>query len=151
MAMPVPVIPLPAAPGGGVRLPNPPGNPVSLADVGNPHCICTEWSRPATNTVSHFGEYQSHSLSRYNCPPEYALTISTDFATATAAKRSQAVGDDWMAYSIYFIRDGLLCLFEKAVSFADPEQLIRVLKNWGLAFVVWDNTIMLVDARRYCR
>ncbi|KAJ7869457.1 hypothetical protein B0H14DRAFT_3440646 [Mycena olivaceomarginata] len=35
MAMPVPVIPLPAAPGGDVHLLNPPGSPVSLADVGN--------------------------------------------------------------------------------------------------------------------
>ncbi|KAJ7807181.1 hypothetical protein B0H14DRAFT_3765051 [Mycena olivaceomarginata] len=64
-----------------------------------------------------------------------ALTISTNFATATAAKKAQAAGDDWMAHSIYFIRDSLFfCLFEKAVSFADPGQLIRVLKYWGLAF-----------------
>jgi hypothetical protein len=63
------------------------------------------------------------------------LTISTDFATATAAKKAQAAGDDWMAHSIYFIRDSLFfCMFEKAVSFADPGQLIRVLKYWGLAF-----------------
>jgi hypothetical protein len=40
-----------------------------------------------------------------------------------------------MAHSIYFIRDSLFfCMFEKAVSFADPGQLIRVLKYWGLAF-----------------
>ncbi|KAJ7892076.1 hypothetical protein B0H14DRAFT_2335470, partial [Mycena olivaceomarginata] len=39
------------------------------------------------------------------------------FATATAAKEAQAAGDDWMAHSIYFIRDWLFfCLFEKAVS-----------------------------------
>ncbi|KAJ7447287.1 hypothetical protein B0H11DRAFT_1878746 [Mycena galericulata] len=64
-----------------------------------------------------------------------ALTISTDFATATAAQKAQAAGDDWMAHSIYFIRDSLFfCMFEKAVSFADPGQLIRVLKYWGLAF-----------------
>ncbi|KAJ7835165.1 hypothetical protein B0H14DRAFT_2363521 [Mycena olivaceomarginata] len=64
-----------------------------------------------------------------------ALTISTNFATATAAKKAQAAGDDWTAHSIYFIRDSLFfCLFEKAVSFADPGQLIRVLKYWGLAF-----------------
>ncbi|KAJ7847579.1 hypothetical protein B0H14DRAFT_2231359, partial [Mycena olivaceomarginata] len=64
-----------------------------------------------------------------------ALAISTDFATATAAKAAQAAGDDWMAHSIYFIRDSLFfCLFEKAVSFADPGQLIRVLKYWSLAF-----------------
>ncbi|KAJ7823899.1 hypothetical protein B0H14DRAFT_3131670 [Mycena olivaceomarginata] len=54
-----------------------------------------------------------------------ALAISTDFATATAAKRAQAAGDDWMAHSIYFIRDSL---------FFYPGQLIRVLKYWGLAF-----------------
>ncbi|KAJ6620519.1 hypothetical protein B0H10DRAFT_2359050 [Mycena sp. CBHHK59/15] len=64
-----------------------------------------------------------------------ALTISNDFATATAAKQAQAAGDDWMAHSIYFIRDSLFfMLFEKAVSFADAGQLIRVLKYWGLAF-----------------
>ncbi|KAJ7056827.1 hypothetical protein C8F01DRAFT_1087095 [Mycena amicta] len=64
-----------------------------------------------------------------------ALTISTGFATATAAKEAQAAGDDWMAHSIYFIRDSLFfCMFEKAVSFADPGQLIRVLKYWSLAF-----------------
>ncbi|KAJ7805523.1 hypothetical protein B0H14DRAFT_3153397 [Mycena olivaceomarginata] len=54
----------------------------------------------------------------------FALTISTNFATATAAKKAQAAGDDWMAHSIYFI----------LVSFSDPGQLIRVLKYWGLAF-----------------
>ncbi|KAJ7845589.1 hypothetical protein B0H14DRAFT_3683147, partial [Mycena olivaceomarginata] len=64
-----------------------------------------------------------------------ALTISTEFATATAAQKAQAAGDDWMAHSIYFIRDSLFfCMFEKAISFPDPGQLIRVLKYWGLAF-----------------
>ncbi|KAJ7505795.1 hypothetical protein B0H11DRAFT_2272573 [Mycena galericulata] len=64
-----------------------------------------------------------------------SLAISTQFATATAAKLAQEAGDDWMAHSIYFIRDSLFfCLFEKAVSFGDPGQLIRVLKYWGLAF-----------------
>ncbi|KAJ6599467.1 hypothetical protein B0H10DRAFT_2323100 [Mycena sp. CBHHK59/15] len=64
-----------------------------------------------------------------------ALAISTDFATATAAQKGQAAGDDWMAHSIYFIHDSLFfCMFEKAVSFSDPGQLIRVLKYWGLAF-----------------
>ncbi|KAJ7804907.1 hypothetical protein B0H14DRAFT_2527121 [Mycena olivaceomarginata] len=53
----------------------------------------------------------------------------------TAGKSAQEAGDDWMAHSIYFIRDSLFfCLFEKAVSFGDPGQLIRVLKYWGLAF-----------------
>ncbi|KAJ7837890.1 hypothetical protein B0H14DRAFT_2588977 [Mycena olivaceomarginata] len=64
-----------------------------------------------------------------------ALVISNDFATATAAKKAQSAGDDWMAHSMYFIWDSLFfMLFEKAVSFADPGQLIRVLKYWGLAF-----------------
>jgi hypothetical protein len=64
-----------------------------------------------------------------------ALVISNDFATATAARKAQSAGDDWMAHSIYFIRDSLFfMLFEKAVSFADAGQLIRVLKYWGLAF-----------------
>ncbi|KAJ7795466.1 hypothetical protein B0H14DRAFT_3554157 [Mycena olivaceomarginata] len=49
--------------------------------------------------------------------------------------KAQSAGDDWMAHSIYFIRDSLFfMLFEKAVSFADAGQLIRVLKYWGLAF-----------------
>ncbi|KAK7028602.1 hypothetical protein R3P38DRAFT_2622936 [Favolaschia claudopus] len=66
---------------------------------------------------------------------QIASAISTNFATATAAKAAQAAGDDWMAHSIYFIRDALFfCLFEKAVSFGDPGQLIRVLKYWTLAF-----------------
>ncbi|KAJ7197913.1 hypothetical protein GGX14DRAFT_503908, partial [Mycena pura] len=64
-----------------------------------------------------------------------AVIISDDFATATAARKAQAAGDDWMAHSIYFIRDSLFfMLFEKAVSFADAGQLMRVLKYWGLAF-----------------
>ncbi|KAJ7852217.1 hypothetical protein B0H14DRAFT_2581055 [Mycena olivaceomarginata] len=46
-----------------------------------------------------------------------ALTISTEFATATAAQKAQVAGDDWMAHSIYFIRDSLfICLFGKSVS-----------------------------------
>ncbi|KAJ7844775.1 hypothetical protein B0H14DRAFT_3139277 [Mycena olivaceomarginata] len=69
-----------------------------------------------------------HSLIARICTVSY-------FATATAAKQAQAAGDDWMAHSIYFIRDSLFfCLFEKAVSFADLGQLIRVLKYWSLAF-----------------
>ncbi|KAJ7367233.1 hypothetical protein DFH08DRAFT_1005503 [Mycena albidolilacea] len=64
-----------------------------------------------------------------------ALVISNDFPTATAARKAQFTGDDWMAHSIYFIRDSLFfMLFEKAVSFGDAGQLIRVLKYWGLAF-----------------
>jgi hypothetical protein len=64
-----------------------------------------------------------------------ALVISNDFATVTAARKAQSAGDDWMAHSIYFIRDSLFfMLFEKAVSFADAGQLIRILKYWGLAF-----------------
>ncbi|KAJ7112888.1 hypothetical protein C8R44DRAFT_741243 [Mycena epipterygia] len=60
-----------------------------------------------------------------------ALILSSDFANATAAKKVQAVGDDW----IYFICDLLFfMLFEKAVSFADAGQLICVLKYWSLAF-----------------
>jgi hypothetical protein len=57
------------------------------------------------------------------------------FATATAARKAQSAGDDWMAHSIdlsgvhYFFM-----LFERAIGFADAGQLIRVLKYWGLAF-----------------
>ncbi|KAF8191101.1 hypothetical protein K438DRAFT_1763014 [Mycena galopus ATCC 62051] len=64
-----------------------------------------------------------------------ALVVSNDFATATAARKAQSAGDDWMAHSIYFIRDSLFfMLFEKAVSFADAGQLICALKYWGLDF-----------------
>ncbi|KAJ7890948.1 hypothetical protein B0H14DRAFT_3700607 [Mycena olivaceomarginata] len=64
------------------------------------------------------------SLIRHSLIAPIALTISTNFATATAAKKAQAAGDDWMAHSIYFIRDSLFfCLFGKSV-----------LKYWGLAF-----------------
>ncbi|KAJ7739617.1 hypothetical protein B0H14DRAFT_2407680 [Mycena olivaceomarginata] len=43
------------------------------------------------------------------------------FCNCNCCKKAQAAGDDWMAHSIYFIRDSLFfCLFEKAY--------------WGLAF-----------------
>ncbi|KAJ6482662.1 hypothetical protein C8R45DRAFT_932266 [Mycena sanguinolenta] len=64
-----------------------------------------------------------------------AQKISTNFATATAAQKAQAAGDDWMAHSIYFICDALFfCMFKKAVAFADPGQLMHVLKYLVLAF-----------------
>ncbi|KAK6977079.1 hypothetical protein R3P38DRAFT_3335013 [Favolaschia claudopus] len=50
--------------------------------------------------------------------------ISTEFATATAAQAAQAAGDECPF---------LLHVWE-AVAFADPGQLIRVLRYWVLAF-----------------
>ncbi|KJA15502.1 hypothetical protein HYPSUDRAFT_103171, partial [Hypholoma sublateritium FD-334 SS-4] len=45
------------------------------------------------------------------------------------------VDDDYLAHSIYFIRDALLfCEFEHAVSFADAGRVLRVLKFWSFSF-----------------
>ncbi|KAJ7767407.1 hypothetical protein DFH07DRAFT_954919 [Mycena maculata] len=64
-----------------------------------------------------------------------SATIFEEFATTTAAEKAKAANDDYMARSIYFIRDALLfCKFEKLVSIADAGGIMRVLKYWALAF-----------------
>ncbi|KAJ7576374.1 hypothetical protein C8J56DRAFT_899899 [Mycena floridula] len=55
-----------------------------------------------------------------------------DLRTAEAAK---AVKDDWHAHDTYFICDALLfCVFEQAVSFADPARVLRVMRYWALSY-----------------
>jgi hypothetical protein len=61
--------------------------------------------------------------------------IAKDFATTHAAEQAQDGGDDYMAHSIYFMRDALFfCEFEHAVSHADGGRVLQVLKYWALSF-----------------
>ncbi|KAJ7199822.1 hypothetical protein GGX14DRAFT_661229, partial [Mycena pura] len=61
--------------------------------------------------------------------------IVRDFATPDAARRAKAVKDDWMAHTIYFIRDALLFLeFEAGVRYADPGRVLRIMKYWAMMF-----------------
>jgi hypothetical protein len=62
--------------------------------------------------------------------------ITHQFATSKAAKAAQEEGnDDYLAHSIYFIRDALLfCEFEHAVSHADAGRVLRVFRYWTLSF-----------------
>ena len=52
---------------------------------------------------------------------QLAAQIAETFSTTEAAEAAQTKhSDDWLAHSIYFIRDALLfCEFEQAVSHAD--------------------------------
>ena len=67
---------------------------------------------------------------------QLAAQIAETFSTTEAAEAAQTKhSDDWLAHSIYFIRDALLfCEFEQAVSHADAGRVLRVLKFWSLAF-----------------
>lgn len=57
------------------------------------------------------------------------------YATRTAATKAKDVGDDMMAHSVYFNRDALLfCVFESAISYADPERVLLVMKYWAFSF-----------------
>ncbi|KAJ7586010.1 hypothetical protein C8J56DRAFT_1052373 [Mycena floridula] len=61
--------------------------------------------------------------------------IVDNFTTTTAAEAAKAVKDDWHAHDIYFIHDALLfCVFEQAVSFADPGRVLRVMCYWALSY-----------------
>ncbi|KAJ7225308.1 hypothetical protein GGX14DRAFT_638099 [Mycena pura] len=61
--------------------------------------------------------------------------IVRNFATSDAARRAKGVKDDWMAHTIYFIRDALLFLeFEAGVRYADPGRVLRIMKYWVLMF-----------------
>lgn len=63
------------------------------------------------------------------------LEIFEAFTTSTAAEKAKAGSDDWLAHSIYFIRDALLfCEFEHAVSHADAGRVICIFKYWAFAF-----------------
>lgn len=64
-----------------------------------------------------------------------SLEIFEAFATSTAAKKAKLGDDDWLAHSVYFIRDALMfCEFEHAVSHADAGRVIQVFKYWVFAF-----------------
>lgn len=66
---------------------------------------------------------------------ELAKIIVSDFASPAAASRAKDKKDDWMAHTIYFIRDALLFLeFESGVSYSDPGRVERILKFWALGF-----------------
>ena len=61
--------------------------------------------------------------------------IIREFATPVAGSQAQAHGDNWMAHSIYFIRDSLVFLvFEKYISGTDAGGVLRVLKFWAFSF-----------------
>ncbi|KAI0063040.1 hypothetical protein BV25DRAFT_1765596, partial [Artomyces pyxidatus] len=58
-----------------------------------------------------------------------------NFTDALKAGEAKAVQDDYLAHSIYFIRDALIfCEFEHAVSQADAGRVLRVLKYWSFSF-----------------
>ncbi|KAJ7474784.1 hypothetical protein FB451DRAFT_1464823 [Mycena latifolia] len=66
---------------------------------------------------------------------ELSAILFEEFATTTAAEKAKAANDDYVAHSVYFIRDALFfCKFEKSVSIADAGGVMRVLKYWALAF-----------------
>ncbi|KAJ7056308.1 hypothetical protein C8F01DRAFT_1233905 [Mycena amicta] len=66
---------------------------------------------------------------------EVSKQIFEKFATSSAAEKAKVANDDYLARSIYFIRDALMfCKFEKSVSIADAGAVMRVLKYWALAF-----------------
>ncbi|KAF8959381.1 hypothetical protein BDZ97DRAFT_1761417 [Flammula alnicola] len=78
-------------------------------------------------------------LSNWKPSPEELSTFAHDFVdNFTSTKRAdeaKAVNDDYLAHSIYFIRDALMfCEFEHAVSFADTGRILRVFKFWSLSF-----------------
>jgi hypothetical protein len=61
--------------------------------------------------------------------------IVQEFATSEAGMNAKKHGDDWLAQSIYFIRDTLIFfVFEKYVSMADAGGVLRVFKFWSFAF-----------------
>ncbi|PPQ79975.1 hypothetical protein CVT24_003795 [Panaeolus cyanescens] len=83
----------------------------------------TEWSKlsewkPTPNDVTDFASY-------------FVQTFA-NVSHAASAKKAQ---DDYLAHSIYFIRDALIFSeFEHAVSNADAGRVIRVLKFWAFSF-----------------
>ncbi|KAI0038105.1 hypothetical protein FA95DRAFT_1506067, partial [Auriscalpium vulgare] len=55
--------------------------------------------------------------------------------TIMSAEAAKDVNDDYLAHSIYFIRDALIfCEFERGVSEADAGPVLRVIKFWTFAF-----------------
>ncbi|TFY63199.1 hypothetical protein EVJ58_g3390 [Rhodofomes roseus] len=57
------------------------------------------------------------------------------YTLSSTAVEAQSAGDDWLAHSIYFIRDALIfCEFEDGVANADAGRILRVMKYWAFAF-----------------
>lgn len=80
-------------------------------------------------------------LSTWEPTPEelskFAHNFIDKYTSTKRAEEAKAVNDDYLAHSIYFIRDALLfCEFEHAVtvSYADAGRVLRVLKFWSLSF-----------------
>ena len=91
--------------------------------TGRIHQDISEWSK----------------LKDWEPKPENVTTFSSEFvkkyAATTMAKAAKEVHDDYLAHSIYFIRDALIfCEFEHAVSYADAGRVLRILKFWSLSF-----------------
>ncbi|KAK0466076.1 uncharacterized protein EV420DRAFT_1474879 [Desarmillaria tabescens] len=64
-----------------------------------------------------------------------AHEISLQYVSPKSTEEAQTAGDDWLAHSIYFVRDSLLfCEFEDAVAYADAGRVLRVMKFWCLAY-----------------
>ncbi|KII95851.1 hypothetical protein PLICRDRAFT_170448 [Plicaturopsis crispa FD-325 SS-3] len=66
---------------------------------------------------------------------EISEKITAQFATTAAAEDAKKGEDDYLAHTIYFIRDALFFFeFEHAVSWADAGRVLRVLKYWAFSF-----------------
>ncbi|KAI0318809.1 hypothetical protein OF83DRAFT_1170743 [Amylostereum chailletii] len=65
----------------------------------------------------------------------FANNFVEKFAMPSSAEKAKAMNDDYLAHSVYFIRDALIfCVFEHAVSHADAGPVLRVLKYWTFSF-----------------
>ena len=61
--------------------------------------------------------------------------IVREWTSTKSAEKAKSKEDDWIAHSIYFLRDALLfCEFEDAVANADAGRVLRILRFWCLAF-----------------
>ncbi|KAJ7588811.1 hypothetical protein C8J56DRAFT_1049740 [Mycena floridula] len=86
---------------------------------------------------NNFGQWSELKAWRLTLDEIWEVTdyIVDNFTTTTAAEAAKAVKDDWHAHDIYFICDALLfCVFEQAVSFADPGRVLRVMRYWALSY-----------------
>ncbi|KAI0061124.1 hypothetical protein BV25DRAFT_795265 [Artomyces pyxidatus] len=65
----------------------------------------------------------------------FAHAFVKKYTLASTAEDALDVHDDYLAHSVYFMRDALIfCEFERAVSQADAGPVLRVLKCWALSF-----------------
>lgn len=106
-------------------------------------CKCLISARPRASTHNTYRTHRGvHRLSElaswhpsYEQVQEIAEWIYEDWGTSQAARVAKKWKDDWAAHDILFIRDALFfCEFEKAVSWADPGRVMRVLRYWCLSF-----------------